>query len=252
MHTVYRGIAMRKAMKSIIFTLLFLSLSAAIAFLAYLYFYRPGDRDLSGEWTTELSMTQYAAAQAYGWLQDIEAVRVSQEDVEAHMPELTIQVNLSFEQTARFQGTFRNSVLPESYEACNQAAYEAFAAAFEELVAERLRMAGYAESTDADNVEALINEAFGMSTVSYLMACGPALLPSLEELQAEYDSSGTYEAGESVLLRQFSEGGTAAIREESYVRKGSTLVLSGEAGTAVSLFPERYPIVYQLIQSESQ
>lgn len=90
---------MGKAIKSIIFTLLFLSLSAAIAFLAYLYFYRPGDRDLSGEWATELSMTQYAAAQAYGWLQDIEAVSISQEDVEDCMPELTVQVNLAFEQT---------------------------------------------------------------------------------------------------------------------------------------------------------
>lgn len=243
---------MKRAIKNIVFTLLFLSLSAAIAVLAYLYLYRPGDRDLSGEWTTELPMTQYAAAQAYGWLQDIEAVSISQEDVEAYMPELTIQVNLSFQETARFQGTFRCSVLPESYESCSQAAYEAFAAAFKELVAQRLCMAGYTESAEADNVEALVNETFGMSTVSYLTAYGPALLPSLEELQAEYEGSGTYEAGESVLQRQFTAGGTAAAKEENYVRKDSMLILSGEAGTAVSLFPERYPIVYQLIESESQ
>ena len=243
---------MGKAIKSIIFTLLFLSLSAAIAFLAYLYFYRPGDRDLSGEWATELSMTQYAAAQAYGWLQDIEAVSISQEDVEDCMPELTVQVNLAFEQTGRFEGTFSCNVVPESYEACNQAAYEAFAAVFEELVAERLRMAGYGGGTDAEETEALISKAFGMSAVSYLTTCGPALLPDLEELQAEYDGSGTYEAGEEVLLRQFEAGGTAATKEESYARKDSMLILSGEAGAAVSLFPERYPIVYQLKQTESR
>ena len=200
---VYRGISMRRAMKNIVFTILFLSLSVLVAILAYLYFYRPGDRELSGEWTTELSMTQYAAAQAYGWLQDIEAVSISQEAVEAYMPELTVQVNLAFEQTGRFGGTFSCKVLPESYEACNQAAYEAFAAIFEKLAAERLRMAGYAGSTDTEETKALINEAFGMPTVSYLMTCGPKLLPALEELQAEYNGSGTYEAGEEVLLRQF-------------------------------------------------
>ena len=37
---------------------------------------------------------------------------------------------------------------------------------FEELVAERLRMAGYGGGTDAEETEALISEAFGMSAVS--------------------------------------------------------------------------------------
>ncbi|MCI8881413.1 MAG: hypothetical protein HFH93_05750 [Lachnospiraceae bacterium] len=241
---------MRRTTKNITFTVLLLTLSAAIVLLAYLYLVRPGDRDLSGEWVTELDMTKQAAARAYGWLQDIEAVSVSVEDVEAYMPELTIQVSLSFEQTDRFRGTFRCDVLPESYEACNQAAYDAFALAFESLVAERLRMAGYTQ--DTDSVEALIGETFGMSAASYLQTCGPALLPALEELQAEYNGSGIYEAGEDVLLRQFDGGGPAAAREESYVRKGSTLVLSGEAGSAVSLISEHYPIVYLLKQPQSQ
>lgn len=243
---------MRRATKNVILTLLFLSLSASVALLAYLYFFRPGDRDLSGEWVTELDMTKQAAARAYGWLQEMDAVSISQEEVEAHMPRLTVQVNLAFEQTARTQGTFRSNVLPESYEACSQAAYGAFATVFEELVAERLRMAGYTEAADTDSVEALISESFGMSAASYLMTCGPALLPSLEELQAMYDGSGTYKAEEDILTRQFDAGGPATIKEENYVRKDSTLVLSGEAGSMVSLISEHYPIVYRLRQPQGE
>ena len=60
------------------------------------------------------------------------------------------------------------TILPESYEACSQAAYEAFALAFQSLLAERLRMAGYTGGTDGESIEALVNETFGMSPVAYL------------------------------------------------------------------------------------
>lgn len=89
---------MRKTarMKSIrIFHLfLILTLSIAVVLSAYLAFYAPGDRELTGEWTGKLDMTKQAAARAYGWLQDIEAVSVTPEAVEEHMQELTIEVNL--------------------------------------------------------------------------------------------------------------------------------------------------------------
>ncbi len=115
------------------------------------------------------------------------------------MQDLTIQVNLTLEQTVRSEGTFQCYVLPESYDACNQAAYEAFAMAFQELLTERLRMAGYTGGTDREALEALVTETFGMSTVSYLMSNGPALLPALEDLQVQYDGRGTYETAEGIL-----------------------------------------------------
>lgn len=247
-------------MKNVIFTLLFLTLSVSVALLAYLYFFASGDRgssgyeDLSGEWTADLDMTQQAAVTAFSWLQDIEAVSVSLEDMESYMQELTIQINLTLERTAHsgesFEGTFSCSVLTESYEVCHQAAYEAFAAAFRELLTERLRMAGYEGGTDEEAIEALVTETFGMSTISYLMSYGPALLPSLEELQAQYDGSGTYEAAEGILTRQFDSGQPVATRAERYIRNDFNLILYEETGSApFDYFWDPYPIIYTLEQT---
>lgn len=216
---------MGKVIKNTILVLLILSLSISTAFLAYLQFFRSDNRSLSGEWTAELDLTEQVAVAAFIWLQDIEAVYVSLEDVESGMQKLTIQIGLNLEATTDSEGNFHCGILPESYDACEQAAYEAFAESFRELLAERLRMAGYTGYTDKEDLEALVTETFGMSTVSYLMACGPALLPSMEDLQAQYDGSGTYEVSEGVLTWRYDNGTT---KTENYVWENFKLVLAEE------------------------
>lgn len=244
---------MRKIIKNVVFTLLLLTLIASTALLAYLHFFELEEKELSGEWTANLDVTQQAAAAAFSWLQDIEAVSISLEDMESYMQDLTIQVDLILEQTNHSEGTFYCYVLPESYEACNQAAYEAFAVAFWDLLAQRLSMAGYTGSTDKEAMEDIVTETFGMSTVSYLMSYGPVLLPSLEDLQAGYDGSGTYETTEDVLTRQFDVGGTATAKAEYYIRKDSTLILTEEIGSVPSgLFSDHYPMIYTLKQSSNE
>lgn len=241
---------MIKNVKNVLLILLFLTLSVSVVFLAYLHFFEPEDRGLSGEWIAELDVTKQAAAAALDWLQDIEAVSVSMEDVEACMEKLTIRVNMTLERTDDSGGTFRCNVLPESYEACRQDAYKAFAEVFQALLAERLHMAGYAGSTDREAVEALVTETFGMSTVSYLMSYGPSLLPSLEELQSRYDGSGTYETAEGVLIRRFDADSDAPPKEERYIREGSILILTGESVSGASeAFFDHYPVMYTLKQN---
>lgn len=237
---------MRKTIKNAIFIILLVTLSISTALLAYLHFFASGEKELSGEWTTNLDMTEHAAVTALDWLQDIEAVSVSLEDMESYMHGLTVQVNLTIEQTGRGEGTFKCNVSPESYEVCNQAAYEAFAMAFQDLLAERLSMAGYTGGTDKESVETLVNETFGMSTISYLMDYGPGLLPSLEDLQDEYDGSGTYKAEEDILTREFDNGGSVTTKAEYYIRKDSTLILSGESGVVTDdSISDYYPIIYK-------
>lgn len=236
---------MRKIIKIIVFGVLFPALLISTVVLAYLYFFASGDRNLSGQWTAKLDMTDQAVVTALDWLQDIEAVSVSMEEIRPYMQELTIDVHLTLEQTARTKGTFQCNVLQESYDACNQAAYEAFASAFRELLSDRLHMAGYAGSTDAETVEALVTETFGMSTVSYLMTCGPSLLPSLKELQAQYDGSGTYQTANGILTRQFDDGEMGRTQKENYIRKDSTLILSED-------FSDRYAVIYTLQETKNE
>lgn len=222
---------MKKSVKNTIVALLLLTLSISTASLVYLHFFAADHRNLTGEWTAEPDLTAQAAVRALDWLQDMEAVSVALEDVESCMGKITVQVQMTMEQTERFQGTFQCHILPESYDACRQKAYEGFAAAFRELLGERLRMAGCQGDTGDAAVEALVEETFGMSTVSYLMSCGPALLPSLEELQAQYDGSGTYTAEEGVLAREYEAG---SVRMEDYIREDGRLVLFGETNPAAS------------------
>ena len=244
---------MRKIMKNSIMILLLIILGISTAYLAYLHFFTSPDEDLTGEWTAGLDMTEQAAVTALDWLQDIEAVSVSLEDMETYMQGLTIRVSLTLEQTEPYRGTFYCCVQPESYEACEQAAYEAFAGAFRELLTERLRMADYTGGTDEEAVEALVTDTFGMSTVSYLRTYGPALLPSLEELQARHDGSGTYENAEGILTRQYDGSGAVTTKAEAYIRKDASLVLMEEAGSVSSGFSgEHYPILYMLQPFQDQ
>ncbi len=238
---------MRRAARNMAIALLYLTLFSLLLLMVYLHFFAPEDRDISGEWTAQIDMTGQAAVTAYIWLQDIEAVSVSLKDVESGMGELTVQVDMALERTDRSTGTFRCNIAPESYENCEQAAYEAYAALFRELVAERLRMSGYAGDTGAEAVEALVSESFGMSTVDYLRSCTPALLPPLEELQARYDGSGTYETAEGVLIRQFEAGSSVQTKAERYIRDESELILTGEEGAEYS---DGYPVIYILKDTE--
>ena len=232
---------MKKIIKNVIVTILFLFLITSTALLAYLHFFASGGRDLSGKWTAKLDMSERAAVIAYSWLQDIEAVSVSLEDMESYMQGLTVEVNLVMEQTDRSAGTFQCSVLPESYDVCIQTAYEAFAGAFRELLAERLHMAGYTGSTDEEAIDNLVMETFGRPTVSYLLFCCPNLLPPLEELQVQYGGSGTYETAEGTLVRYFDDG---QMITESYIRKDFTLVLSE------GISSDHHPVIYTLESSD--
>lgn len=246
---------MKKSVKNTVLILLLITLGIATVSLAYLHFFAAGDKNLSGEWTAELDLTEQAAVTALAWLQEIEAVSLSLEDMEDYMQGLTIEVNITLKQSGRSRGTFQCHVMPESYEACRQAAYEGFAGAFRELLGQRLQMAGYTGSMDEEALEGLATETFGMSTVSYLMSQGPALLPSLEELQAEYEGSGSYEIAEGVLYRKFEEGGDiAAKRAERFIRKGTELVLLEETDDVDSNghFFGQYPVIYTLKQERDR
>lgn len=247
-------ISMRKTIKSVVLILLILTLGISTALFAYMHFSESADNNLSGEWTADLDLTERAAVTALGWLQEIEAVSISLEDMETYMRTLTVQVNMKLEQTGRNAGTFHCEVPAESYDACRQEAYEAFAAAFRDLLVERLHMAGYTGGTDRETIEALVNETFGMPTVSYLMTCGPDLLPPLEDLQEQYGSSGTYEAAEGILTRQFDVGGFGAVKTERYIRQGSNLILTEEVNAVEpsGFLTDLYPMIYTLNQSSNE
>ena len=95
---------MGKVIKNAVVTFLILILGTSTALLVYIHFFTSKDSDLTGVWTADIDVTEQAAVTALDWLQDIEAVSVSMKDMESYMQNLTIQVNLDMEQTARLEG----------------------------------------------------------------------------------------------------------------------------------------------------
>ena len=87
--------AIKNTIKNTILLILLLTLGISTTLLAYLHFFASGGGSVSGEWTADLDMTEHAAATAFGWLQDIEAVSVSLEDMEFRMQGLIVQVELT-------------------------------------------------------------------------------------------------------------------------------------------------------------
>ena len=53
-------------------------------------------------------------------------------------------------------------------------------------------------------------------------------MPSLEDLQAQYNGSGTYEVAEGILTRRYDDGTT---KTENYVWENFSLVLSEEGNS---------------------
>ena len=113
-------------------------------------------------------------------------------------------------------------------------------------------MAGYTGGTDEETLETLVTETFGMSTGEYLAACGPKLLPSLEELQSQYEGNGTYETAEDILTRRFEEGGAVITKTEIYLRRDDSLILlETDEADSQAFSSGEYPMVYTLRQSEN-
>ena len=92
---------MKKIMNSIVYVILLPALIISTALLTYLHFFASNDNNLSGEWIATINMTEQVSFTALDWLQDIEAVSVSMQDMESHMQDLTIDLHMTFEQTAR-------------------------------------------------------------------------------------------------------------------------------------------------------
>ena len=115
------GGAMRKILNVVVLAVLLPALLIATVLLTYLHFFAPGDKNLSGKWTASLDMTDHAAVAAIGWLQDIEGIDIegiaaSMQEMENAVQDFTVEVTITFEETARSEGTFEACVIPESYE----------------------------------------------------------------------------------------------------------------------------------------
>ena len=187
-------------------------LLAGIACWLAVQLYREAEPALAGSWRMQLDLTEIARERAASWLHGAELG----EQVALNLPRLQVTVLLTLETDGRWSCRVDEA----SYTAAQKQAEKALAVSLRELLRLRAAAAGRkAESADA--MEARLEAALGMTGEQYLAKKGPALLPALDALQAEYDGGGSYEiSGQHI---RFDGHDT-----QSFALSARLLALSGE------------------------
>lgn len=176
------------------------------------------ERKLPGHWQRNVDFTASGRMYAREWLMAAEGG--ADYDPAAYIPELSVTVELVLGE----DGTWSGRVDEDSYNEAVQKAYRGLEDSFEDLLITRVQASGR-EMESREEAAQSIAETIGMSCAEYLRTYGPKLLPDLEELQAQYNGSGSWSAEKGVLLRDGSG--------EAYLINTDLLVLSGTEGTEV-------------------
>jgi len=202
----------------VILLLLVILALAAIAGLLALRLNQRDDPSLTGHWQMKADLTETARSRADTWLRRAAlGEKVSAAD---YIPRLTVNVRL----TLSDDGRWTREIVEDDYAAARAKAQEGLAKALTELLRLRIADAGRPPETAAE-AGAHIENAIGMSAEAYMRDYGPRLLPTLDELHAFYDGSGSYQ----------TEGQHIRLEGESvrYLAGDGLLVLMRPEGTEV-------------------
>ena len=170
----------------VILLLLVILALAAISCLLALRLTRRDDPSLTGRWQMKADLTETARSRADTWLR--RAALGEQVSAADYIPRLTVNVRL----TLLNDGRWTREIEEDDYANARAKAQEGLAKALTELLRLRIADAGRPPESAAE-AGARIENAIGMSADAYMRDYGPTLLPTLDELHAFYDGSGSYQ-----------------------------------------------------------
>ena len=130
-----------------------------------------------------VSMTEEVSARALVWLNEIDDINLSFDDVKECMGNLNIEIKYSPTET---KGIYTQEIVPGCYEQCESGAKAGLEKAYKLAVMNRLQLAGYSEPCTDETVENLMKSTFGLSVSEYISQCDISILPTEDELKAKY------------------------------------------------------------------
>ncbi len=185
------------------------------------YWYLNGNKlRLPGQWQRELDFSKQVEEQISDYL--VTATLGDEIDVSKYLDDVTVTCVLSISR----DGVFEEKVDEASYNYAYSQAKNSLHNAVYDLI--RLRIESNYIETDKKTDE-LITEALGMDLDSYLKEYGPKLMPSYEELNADYGMTATYAASREGL--QIST--TDDIKDCEFAVSGDMLVIDYADGAIV-------------------
>ncbi|MCR5501579.1 MAG: hypothetical protein K6F53_01070 [Lachnospiraceae bacterium] len=178
---------------------LLLLLAAVSVFFVILHVMGKAAKTPAGIWERRIPLSASAEEKASAWLS---GAKMSEK--------VTGAFSVEYEDPAlilcfREDGTFEQYPDRDSYEKMRKALYGQLEDALRNLIILRIGAAdlGTFSKEEADRA---FEEEFGMGIPEYLSEYGPGLLPSFEELSAEYEAEGTWRIEDGLLIRNEGKG----------------------------------------------
>lgn len=137
-----------------------------------------------------VSMTDEASARAYVWLNEIDDMPLSFDDVKECMGDFNLEIVLT---PTEERGTYVQSLADGSYEYVENQAKTGFEKAYRLVVISRLKDSGVEGECTDETVDELMSKTFGVTVAEYLDSCEVELIPSKEKLESMYSGEVTNE-----------------------------------------------------------
>ncbi len=207
----------RKGQAGLILFLFVLILALVAGGLGIWWLSRP-ERKLPGRWHREIDYTADCTLAAKEWLLGAEG------GGDIDLPTYIGRVSVGMDLVLSKDGSWQCSVDENSYNAATEQVYQALELAFEDLLIQRVNDSGREMSTREEAAQSIL-DTIDMSCNEYLRSYGPALLPTMEEIKAQYEGNGAWHAEKGVLMRD--------TKGQAFLINTDLLVLSGTDGTEV-------------------
>lgn len=172
---------------AVILIILLIAALTVLGAKAYLQ-YRTLD-SIEGTHEEYVDITESVAAGAEEWLEDVEGVTVTVQDISECMGELKITVVTECTLDSYDNLTVTRQVDRTSYDECRDQAYAGVSEYYKNIIRQRLSAAGInAENADID---AITEEATGMDVEEFVEQSLPDLFPDYEALNEELTAGET-------------------------------------------------------------
>lgn len=130
-----------------------------------------------------VSMTEEASARAFVWLNKIDYMELSYEDVVSIMGQFNLEI---IKTPTKEKGVYTYALADNAYEYCQNQAQVGFERAYKQVIKNRIEKTGYEGEISDETVERLMLETFGMTVSDYLKQCDVKLLPAEDEINEKY------------------------------------------------------------------
>ncbi len=133
-----------------------------------------------------VSMSEEAAARAYIWLNQMEDMPLSYEEIKEMMGDIRLELILT---PTGEKGRYMRALADGTFEDCQEKAQAGLEKAYREVAGYRFFAAGY----EGDILDDMMQEVYGVSVSEYLSYCKVQLIPTLVELTEMYSGEVTNE-----------------------------------------------------------